>query len=85
MPKSIYSSEQAKLQLLLRQIRRDAGLTQEDLGAKLKRPQSFVSKYESGERRLDVLELREVCGAMSVTLMNFVSKMERALRDPGKR
>lgn len=85
MPKSIYSSEQAKLQLLLRQVRRDAGLTQEDLAAKLKRPQSFVSKYESGERRLDVLELREVCSAMNVTLMNFVNKMERALRGPGTR
>jgi len=85
MPKSIYSSEQAKLQLLLRQIRRDAGLTQEDLAAKLKRPQSFVSKYESGERRLDVLELREVCSAMNVTLMDFVNKMERALRGPGTR
>ena len=85
MPKSIYSSEQAKSQLLLRQIRRDAGLTQEDLAAKLKRPQSFVSKYESGERRLDVLELREVCSAMNVTLMDFVNKMERALRGPGTR
>ena len=85
MPKSIYTSEQAKLQLLLRRIRRDAGLTQEDLAAKLKRPQSFVSKYESGERRLDVLELREICSTMNVTLMDFVHKMERALRDSGKR
>jgi len=85
MPKSIYSSEQAKLQQLLRQIRRDAGLTQEDLAAKLKRPQSFVSKYESGERRLDVLELREICSTMNFTLMDFVKKMEQALRDSGKR
>jgi transcriptional regulator with XRE-family HTH domain len=85
MPKSIYTSEQAKLQLLLRRIRRDAGLTQEGLAAKLKRPQSFVSKYESGERRLDVLELREICSTMNVTLMDFVTKMERALRDSGKR
>jgi hypothetical protein len=85
MPKSIYTSEQAKLQLLLRRIRRDAGLTQEDLAAKLKRPQSFVSKYESGERRLDVLELREICSAMNITLIDFVNKMERALRDSGKR
>ena len=85
MPKSIYSSEQAKLQQLLRQIRRDAGLTQEDLAAKLKRPQSFVSKYESGERRLDVLELREICCTMNFTLMDFVKKMEQALRVSEKR
>jgi transcriptional regulator with XRE-family HTH domain len=84
MPKSIYSSEQAKLQLLLRQMRQDAGLTQEDLAAKLGRPQSFVSKVESGERRLDILELRKVCAAMKVTLANFVNRLENALRSSSR-
>jgi transcriptional regulator with XRE-family HTH domain len=41
-------------------------LTQADLAAKLTRPQSFVSKYESGERRLDAVEFLEVCKALGV-------------------
>ena len=81
MPKkSIYTSGQAKLLSLLRQLREDAGLTQEQLAAKLGRPQSFVSKFETGERRLDVLELREVCAAMKVSLPNFVAKLENSLQ-----
>ena len=43
-----------------------AGLTQADVAAKLKRPQSFVSKYESGERNLDVIEFLAVCRAVGV-------------------
>ena len=79
MPKSIYTAEQEKLQRLLRQIREEAGLTQIDLAAKLNRPQSFISKYESGERRLDILELREVCKALKITFLDFVRRLERSL------
>jgi transcriptional regulator with XRE-family HTH domain len=79
MPKSIYSAEQQKLQELLRQIREDAGVTQTELAAKLDRPQSFVSKYESGERRLDILELREVCKTLKLTFLDFVRRLERSL------
>ena len=42
----------------LREARRTAGLTQAQVAAKLRRPQSFVSKCESGERRVDVVELQ---------------------------
>jgi len=41
----------------LRQARLDAGLTQEEVARRLGKPQSFVSKCESGERRVDVIEL----------------------------
>ncbi len=49
----------------LAQARQERDITQSQLAERLKRPQSFVSKYESGERRLDVIEFIEVCEAMS--------------------
>jgi transcriptional regulator with XRE-family HTH domain len=65
---------------LLRRLRTDAGITQEQLAAKLKRPQSFVSKIEAGERRLDIIELREVCSALGIPLLKFVQEFEKALQ-----
>jgi transcriptional regulator with XRE-family HTH domain len=61
---------------LVRQMRLDAGLRQADLAEQLRRPQSFVSRYESGERRLDVLELRQICAALGVSLAEFVRRLE---------
>jgi len=61
---------------LFRQIRIEAGLRQVDLAKKLRRPQSFVSKYESGERRLDLLELQQVCGALHISVTEFVRRFE---------
>jgi len=74
MAKSIYSAGQERLQKLLRQVREDGGLTQTDLAARLKKPQSFVSKYESGERRLDLIELKEVCEQIGISLVTLVQK-----------
>jgi transcriptional regulator with XRE-family HTH domain len=81
MPKTIYSAEQELLQDLLRKTRTESGLTQIGLAVKLKRPQSFVSKYESGERRLDLVELRQVCLALGITLSRFAERFEKMLRD----
>jgi transcriptional regulator with XRE-family HTH domain len=64
---------------LLRQVRLDAKLRQVDLAKRLGQPQSFVSKYESGERRLDILELRSLCKAVGITLEQFVAKLEQRL------
>src|SRR4051812_28263311 len=66
MPRSSRSPRHLRLRQLLVDERLAAGLTQEDVAAKLKRPQSFVSKYESGERRLDVVEFLEVCEALGI-------------------
>jgi transcriptional regulator with XRE-family HTH domain len=76
--KSIYTAEQEKLQLLLREARDEAGLTQVLLARRLGRPQSFVSKYESGERRLDLVELREICRSLGITLTKLVERFEVA-------
>jgi transcriptional regulator with XRE-family HTH domain len=46
------------------ETRKKAGLTQEQLAKRLRRPQSFVAKYEGGERRIDVVEFLAVVRAM---------------------
>lgn len=76
MAKSIFSARQEKLQKLLRDARVSAGLTQEDLAKKLDHPQSFVSKYESGERRLDLIELQDVCRGIGISLLDFIKRFE---------
>lgn len=64
--KTIYSDKQRKLCALLVKGRKEAGLTQQELAEKLKKPQSFVAKYEGGERRLDVIELQEIAKALKL-------------------
>ncbi|MCC9710203.1 helix-turn-helix domain-containing protein [Streptomyces sp. MNU76] len=75
MEKSIYSAEYQRLCTLLRELRREAGLTQVQVAAELDVPQSFVSKYESGERRLDVIELRHVARALGVPLRVVLERL----------
>jgi len=74
------SSKNKVLLRLLRQVRREAGLRQVDLAQRLGQPQSFVSKYESGERRLDLLEVDAVCKAVGISVVEFVRRFERAAR-----
>jgi transcriptional regulator with XRE-family HTH domain len=63
-----------KLSLLLRTIRADAKLTQGQLAQKIGQSQSYVSKYESGEQRLDLLELEQVCESLDISLAEFVDR-----------
>lgn len=79
MDKTLYSQRQIELQRLLRELRLKASLRQQDVANLIGEPQSFVSKYESGERRLDVLELREVCQALGRSLSQFVTLLEKRL------
>jgi transcriptional regulator with XRE-family HTH domain len=73
--KSIYSEQYQRLCTLLRQLRQEAGLTQVDVANRLDVPQSFVSKHESGARRLDVIELRHVADAIGTTLDALVLRL----------
>jgi transcriptional regulator with XRE-family HTH domain len=57
----------------LRQARIKAGLTQVDVAKKLRRPQSYVSKCESGERRVDVVELAEFARLYGKEVAHFVT------------
>jgi transcriptional regulator with XRE-family HTH domain len=69
-------AEKKRFLSLVRQMRVDAGLRQADLAKKLGEPQSFVSRYESGERRLDILELRKICTVLGVSLIDFIKRLE---------
>ena len=69
------------MQTLLRQIRQQAGLRQSDLAIRLKKPQPFVSRYEIGEKMLDLPESRQVCHALGLSLLDFVQRYEQALYD----
>lgn len=71
--------QQAVLQNLLRQWRVNANLRQQDVAERIGKPQPFVSKYESGERRLDLVELRLICKAMDISLEEFVRRFEEAI------
>jgi len=81
-PKGDKKRQQNVLQSLLRRLRTDAGLKQKDISKALGKPQAFVSYYETGARRLDLLELREVCEALGICLVTFVWQFEKELLDP---
>ena len=64
--KSVFSKKYDRFLNLLIRGRQVKGLTQAQLAKKLRRHQSFISKYERGERRLDVIEFLEVADAIGI-------------------
>jgi transcriptional regulator with XRE-family HTH domain len=79
MEKTIYSGEYALVLRLLREAREKAGITQMQLAKKLGLTQSFVSKIERGDRRLDIVQLRTVCRVLGISLLEFVKQFEEEL------
>ncbi|WP_304306668.1 helix-turn-helix domain-containing protein [Pseudacidovorax intermedius] len=59
-------------------VRREAGVSQASLAEKLTRPQSFVSKYETGRSRLDVADFVMVCDGIGVTAWEVMRRIEEA-------
>ena len=76
--KSIHDSAYQVLVDCLRDARRKARITQVELAARLGTDQSYVSKYETGERRLDLVELSELCPVLKTSLSQLVSEFEKA-------
>ena len=62
--KSLRSTEHQKLIALLTSARSKAGMTQQQLAERLGKPQSYVAKYEGGERRVDVVEFLAIAQAL---------------------
>ena len=75
--KSVFTTRYDQFRHLLVEARKEAGLTQVDLAKKLSRPQSFVSKFERGERRLDVIEFLDIAEALNVDPYKFLSRVAR--------
>ena len=86
MDKSIHSKEYAVFLRHLRQARKKAGMTQAQLARRLTETQSFVSKCERGERRLDFVEVRRICTVLQIDFPNFVARVHGSLaRGKGSR
>ena len=64
---------------LLRDIRKEKGLRQAEVAELLGKPQSYVSKYETGERRIDPVELYLICNVMEVRFSRFADRFEKEL------
>lgn len=75
--KSLYTPRNDRLRAILIEARNRAGLTQVDLAERLRRPQSFVSKYERGERRLDVVEFLELADALGIKPAKLIEQIAR--------
>lgn len=76
MPASLFTKEYERFRKLLEKYRQDNKLTQTELAAKLGRPQSYVSKYENGERRLDVIEFLEIAKELKINVSAFFKELE---------
>jgi transcriptional regulator with XRE-family HTH domain len=72
MTNNIYSEEYKQVTGKLRQARLESGFTQEQVAEKLGKPQSYVSKSEAGERRLDITELKKFAVLYKKTINYFI-------------
>lgn len=80
MANSLHDPRYHQLVELLVAARKDAGLTQRDLAARLKRPPSYIGKLESAQRRLDVVELLDVLEALGIKPSKFVAELIAELK-----
>lgn len=75
MAKSIYTTQQKRLSQLLKAGRKKTGLTQFELADRLGHYRAFISRYERGERRLDVLEFLDVAEALKLDPAEVIAKV----------
>lgn len=79
MPLGPHAEQYVRFQKLLIDMRKEASLTQTDIAEKLEKPQSYVSKYENGERRLDVIEFLEVAKVIGFDPAKAIKKLGKAI------
>lgn len=76
MTSSVFTKKYDLFRELLIESRKKIGLTQQQLAEILNKPQSFVSKYENGERRLDLVEFLDVADALQINKSEFIDELE---------
>ncbi len=80
MRKSLHSKQHKLLIAMLTEARKAAGLKQAQVAATLNRPQSFVAKYENGERRIDVVEFLAIAGALHIDPVSVLKRLAQGVR-----
>jgi transcriptional regulator with XRE-family HTH domain len=83
MPKTLRTPAHAALMQSLITHRKDRNITQQQLADRLNRPQSFVAKVETGERRIDAVELVEWSMGLGVDVAALLTPVATALRVQG--
>jgi transcriptional regulator with XRE-family HTH domain len=73
--KTVFTKRYGLLLSMLISLRNNQGLSQHQLAKKLKKPQSFVSKYERGERRLDVIEFLDIAKSLGADPLEIIKKI----------
>jgi len=79
MPNPVHRPEYEVFRAMLVRAREESRLTQVEVAAALARPQSFVSKFERGERRLDFTEFVEISAVMGIDFDRFLADYRRAI------
>lgn len=80
MQKSLFSEEYDAFCRLLRQVREEAGISQNQLAKRMDTPQAWLSKVENGHRRVDVVELWRICQAIGIEPDEFMRRLTSVLK-----
>ena len=75
----VYRAEYQILLAQLRDARKAAGLTQTEVATRLRKTQSYVNKIETGERRMDLVQLLDFCTALEVDFLGFIQSYHEAI------
>ncbi|WP_207837520.1 helix-turn-helix transcriptional regulator [Pseudomonas sp. 43(2021)] len=79
MTKAIYRREYEIFLALIKTKRASAGLTQTECSAALGRPQSFMSDVERGSRRLDIIQIHDLCTVFGCDFVAFMRELDEAI------
>lgn len=79
MDKSIHTLLYKRIIARLRSKREEAGLTQKMLAEMLEKPQPYISKIETCERRMDIVELHAFCKMLGISFVGFIDEIENEI------
>jgi transcriptional regulator with XRE-family HTH domain len=79
MTSSVFTKKYSKFKDLITEYRKNSGVTQQGLADMLGKPQSYVSKYESGERRLDIVEFIDISRSLKFDICEFLTILEEEI------